>query len=54
MMTIRLPWSRKSIAMLDARIAILIARDMLRLYELTAAPPDPSLRWPPARWSNDP
>lgn len=42
-----------SIATLDADIAVLIARDMLRLYELTASPPDESLVWPSQRWSDD-
>lgn len=44
----------ESIAMLDDDIALLIARDMLRLYELTASPPDGSLRWPQERWPDDP
>jgi len=44
----------ESIAMLDDDIALLIARDMLRLYELTASPPDWSLRWPQERWPDDP
>jgi hypothetical protein len=43
----------ESIAMLDDDIAALIARDMLRLYELTASPPDGSLRWPQERWPED-
>jgi len=42
-----------SIAALDDDIAVLIARDMLRLYELTAAPPDESRRWPQERWPHD-
>ncbi len=42
-----------SIATLDADIAVLIARDMLRLYELTASPPDESLAWPSQRWPDD-
>lgn len=43
----------ESIAMLDDNIAVLIARDMLRLYELTASPPDESRRWPQERWPDD-
>jgi hypothetical protein len=43
----------ESIAMLDDDIAVLIARDMLRLYELTAGPPDESRRWPQERWPDD-
>ncbi len=43
----------ESIAMLDDDIAVLIARDMLRLYELTAGPPDESRRWPQERWPED-
>lgn len=43
----------ESIAMLDDDIAVLIARDMLRLYELTAGPPDESRRWPRERWPDD-
>jgi hypothetical protein len=39
--------------MLDDDIAALIARDMLRLYELTAAPSDESRRWPQERWPHD-
>ncbi len=42
-----------SISALDEDIAVLIARDMLRLYELTAGGPDDSLRWPSQRWPND-
>lgn len=42
-----------SIATLNADIAVLIARDMLRLYELTASPPDESLVWPSQRWPAD-
>jgi hypothetical protein len=42
-----------SIAMLDEDIAVLIARDMLRLYELTATAPDTSERWPSERWPGD-
>jgi hypothetical protein len=42
-----------SIATLDADIAVLISRDMLRLYELTASPPDESLVWPSQRWPDD-
>lgn len=42
-----------SIAALDDDIAVLIARDMLRLYELMAAPPDESQRWPQERWPHD-
>lgn len=42
-----------SIEALDDDIAVLIARDMLRLYELTASSPDDSLRWPPERWPDD-
>jgi hypothetical protein len=34
----------ESIAVLDDDIALLIARDMLPLFELTASPPDESLR----------
>jgi hypothetical protein len=44
----------ESIALLDDNIALLIARDMLRLYELTASPPDESLRWTGERWPDDP
>jgi hypothetical protein len=43
----------ESIAMLDDDIAVLIARDMLRLYELTAGPPDQTLRWTSQRWPDD-
>jgi hypothetical protein len=43
----------ESIAMLDDDIAVLIARDMLRLYELTAGPPDEPRRWPQERWPDD-
>jgi hypothetical protein len=43
----------ESIAMLDDVIALLVARDMLRLYELTASPPDGSLRWPQECWPDD-
>jgi hypothetical protein len=43
----------ESIAMLDHDIAVLIARDMLRLYELTAGSPDESRRWPQERWPED-
>jgi hypothetical protein len=43
----------ESMAMLDDNIAVLIARDMLRLYELTASPPDESRRWPQERWPDD-
>jgi hypothetical protein len=43
----------ESIAMLDDDIAVLIARDMLRLFELTAIPPDTSLTWPSQRWPED-
>jgi len=43
----------ESIAMLDDDIAVLIARDMLCLYELTAAPPDESRQWPQERWPDD-
>lgn len=42
-----------SIGALDDDIAVLIARDMLRLYELTASRPDDSLRWPSQRWPDD-
>jgi hypothetical protein len=42
-----------SISALDDDIAVLIARDMLRLYELTASRPDDSLRWPSQRWPDD-
>jgi hypothetical protein len=42
-----------SIGMLDDDIAVLVARDMLRLYELTATCPDDSLRWPSQRWPDD-
>jgi hypothetical protein len=42
-----------SIAMLDADVAASIARDMLRLYELTANAPDKSLTWPAQRWPED-
>jgi hypothetical protein len=42
-----------SIDALDDEIAVLIARDMLRLYELTASRPDDSLRWPSQRWPDD-
>lgn len=42
-----------SIDALDDDIAVLIARDMLRLYELTASRPDASLRWPSQRWPDD-
>lgn len=42
-----------SIATLDDGTAVLIARDMLRLYELTATCPDDSLRWPSERWPDD-
>ena len=43
-----------SIGALDDETAVLIARDMLRLYELTASPPDDSLSWPSQRWSDEP
>jgi hypothetical protein len=43
----------ESIAVLEDDIALLIARDMLRLYELTASTPDESLRWPQQRWPDD-
>lgn len=43
----------ESIAMLDDDIAVLIARDVLRLYELTAGPPDESRDWPQERWPDD-
>jgi hypothetical protein len=43
----------ESIAMLDDNIALLIARDMLRLYELAAGPPDRTPRWPSQRWPDD-
>jgi hypothetical protein len=43
----------ESITTLDADVAVLVARDMLRLYELTASPPDESLRWPQQRWPDD-
>jgi hypothetical protein len=42
-----------SIAMLDEDIAVLVARDMLRLYELTATSPEDSERWPSDRWPGD-
>jgi hypothetical protein len=42
-----------SIGMLDDDIAVLVARDMLRLYELLAACPEDSLRWPSQRWPDD-
>jgi hypothetical protein len=42
-----------SIDALDDDTAVLIARDMLRLYELTAGRPDDSLRWPSQRWPED-
>jgi hypothetical protein len=42
-----------SIGALDDDIAVLVARDMLRLYELTASSPDHSLRWPSQRWPDD-
>jgi hypothetical protein len=37
----------ESIAALDEDLAVTIARDMLRLYELVADPPDLEARWPP-------
>ena len=43
----------ESIALLDDDIALLIARDMLRLYELTAGRPDEPRRWPQERWPDD-
>jgi hypothetical protein len=39
----------ESIAALDERRLILIARDMLRLYELVGSAPDVSARWPPEK-----
>ena len=42
-----------SIGMLDDDIAVLVARDMLRLYELIATCPDDSLPWPLQRWPDD-
>jgi hypothetical protein len=42
-----------SIAAMDDDIAVLVARDMLRLYELTATCTDDSLRWPTQRWPDD-
>ena len=37
----------ESIAALDEAHLILIARDMIRLYELVCNPPDLTSRWPP-------
>ncbi|MFI4985149.1 MAG: hypothetical protein ACHQAV_04070 [Solirubrobacterales bacterium] len=37
----------ESIAALDEDLAVTIARDMLRLYELVAGPPDLDAEWPP-------
>jgi hypothetical protein len=37
----------ESIAALDEERLVLIARDMLRLYELVGSPPDLTARWPP-------
>jgi hypothetical protein len=37
----------ESIAALDEQRLLLIARDMLRLYELLGSPPDLTARWPP-------
>jgi hypothetical protein len=37
----------ESIAALDEDLAVMIARDMLRLYELVADPPDLDSEWPP-------
>jgi hypothetical protein len=37
----------ESIAALDEERLVMIARDMLRLYELVGSPPDLSVRWPP-------
>jgi hypothetical protein len=42
-----------SIDALDDDIAVLIARDMLRLYELAADRPDHSLRGTSQRWPED-
>jgi hypothetical protein len=36
-----------SIAALDEERLVMIARDMLRLYELVGSPPDLTARWPP-------
>lgn len=50
-------YSREAVAVsidaLDDDIAVLIARDMLRLYELTASSPDDSLCWLSQRWPDD-
>jgi hypothetical protein len=37
----------ESIAALDEDVAVMIARDMLRLFELVADPPDLDAKWPP-------
>ncbi len=42
-----------SIETLNDEVAVLVARDMLRLYELAANPPEVSHRWPPERWPAD-
>ena len=42
----------RSIESLDDDIASLIARDMLRLYELTASAPE-AFSWPQQRWPSD-
>ena len=37
----------RRLAALDDEIAVMIARDIMNLYELVADPPDMKIRWPP-------